>query len=419
MKGILLVLALSILPALTHAEGGYGEIRGNWQVGAEGEQWQLVERFRPRFTVELAERWALFSELEVALRQGRNQLDEVKRVVQGSDLGPILESAGYQWPQEENDFLKISRAQDYLEVARLYVDWYHPSFDFRVGRQSIYWGSAAFLNPTDPFPEFLIAEPWRPRRGLNAGRISIPIGEDSDLMVVLGGNDTFTHFRAASRFRTTAALADISVVGAYRGDDGDGLIGIDLRGTYGVGYWVESALWSSNWASFDVAVGFDYSVEGLFEGLIVMAQYYYNGRGTTDVTASASSLGLDLDALAGNTMVDTPSFGPILQGKHYGMTALTLALSMDTTLGTTGILNLVDHTGFFVPSLTHRPNDWLEFSITGQVPLDLNGEGGEFLPSDSELVFRQSLIEGGEPVEVDFSSLRSKASITVWSRFSY
>ena len=28
------------------------------------------------------------------------------------------------------------------------------------------------------------------------------------------------------------------------------------------------------------------------------------------------------------------------------MTALTLALSIDTTIGTTGILNLVDHTGF-------------------------------------------------------------------------
>ena len=116
-----------------------------------------MERFRPRFTVELAERWALFSELELALTQGRNQVDEIRRVVQASDLGPFLESSGYQWPQEENDFLKISRAHDYLEVARLYVDWYHPSFDLRVGRQSIYWGSAAFLNPTDPFPEFLIA----------------------------------------------------------------------------------------------------------------------------------------------------------------------------------------------------------------------------------------------------------------------
>ena len=101
------------------------------------------------------------------------------------------------------------------------------------------------------------------------------------------------------------------------------------------------------------------------------------------------------------------------------MTALTLALSIDTTIGTTGILNLTDQTGFFVPSLTHRPNDWFELSITGQVPLDLGGEGGEFHPSDSDLVFRQSLVEGGEPVEVDFSSLRSKASITVWSRFSY
>ena len=102
-----------------------------------------------------------------------------------------------------------------------------------------------------------------------------------------------------------------------------------------------------------------------------MAQYYYNGRGATDVSGSGTSLGLELDALAGNTVVDTPTFASILQGKHYAMTALTLALSIDTTIGTTGILNLTDQTGFYVPSLTHRPNDWFEISITGQVPLDL------------------------------------------------
>ena len=101
-------LLLSRWPAL----GGTGRLwrfGSNWQVGVEGEQWQSVERFRPRFTVELAERWALFSELELAFTQGRNQVDEVRRV-QASDLGPFLESAGYQWPKEENDFLKISRA---------------------------------------------------------------------------------------------------------------------------------------------------------------------------------------------------------------------------------------------------------------------------------------------------------------------
>ena len=162
MRGVLWAFALSVWPALTNAQGGYGEVRVNWLVGAEGEQWQSVERFRPRFTVELAERWALFSELELAFTQGRNQIDEVRRVLQGSELGPFLESAGYQWPKEENDFLKISRAHDYLEVARLYVDWYHPDFDVRVGRQSIYWGSAAFLNPTDPFPEFLMLSPGAP-----------------------------------------------------------------------------------------------------------------------------------------------------------------------------------------------------------------------------------------------------------------
>ena len=70
------------------------EVRANWRIGVEGEAWQLVERFRPRFTVELAERWALFSELELALTQGRNQVDEIRRVVQASDLGPFFGEFG-------------------------------------------------------------------------------------------------------------------------------------------------------------------------------------------------------------------------------------------------------------------------------------------------------------------------------------
>ena len=417
-SGVWMLVVILLCPAVGFAQSGFVELRATSLVGVEGDAWELVERIRPRFTTELTERWAIFAELEVSLKQGRQLESELRRTLEASELSPILESSGFVWPEDTNKTLGISEVADYLEVARLYLDWYHPHFDLRVGRQSIYWGSAAFLNPTDPFPELLIAEPWRPRRGMNAARLNLPLGERADLTLVTGTNDSFTKLRAASRLRTTFGEADLSLVAAYRGDDNDGLIGLDLRGTYGVGYWVEAALWSTDWKTYDLAIGFDYSIHGFFEGLIVMGQFLYNGRGTKDVfglTLPASSSLSELTPIDENA----PTFGPILRGRSYAMGSLTLALTMDVNLGMTKLMNLDDRTGFVVPNVSYRTSDWLEFFLTAQLPWKLDEGGGEFYPSDESMTIAVPLSEDGTGIEVDLSGLRPDASITVWCRVSY
>lgn len=422
MRSALASLCVLLFSGVATAQSGFVELRASWQVGVEGKAWQLVERFRPRFTAELDERWAIFSELEVSLQQGRRLESELRRTLEASELGPILESAGYVWPEDENETLGVSRLEDYLEVSRLYLDWYHPDFDLRVGRQSIYWGSAAFLNPTDPFPELLIAEPWRPRRGMNAARLNLPLSERADLTLVTGSNDSFKALRAASRLRATFGEADFSLVAAYRGDDKDGLIGLDLRGTYGVGYWIESALWSTDWKTFDLAIGFDYSIHGIFEGIIVMGQFLYNGRGIKDVaglTLPASSPISELDATTSVEGDAMPTFGPILRGRYYAMGSMTLALSLDLSLGITKLMNLEDRTGFVVPNLSYRASDWLELFLTAQIPWQLSEEGGEFYPSDESMTVVVPLGGDGTGPEVDLSGLRPDASVTLWCRMSY
>jgi len=422
MKIAFAVLGILVLSSTALAQSGFAELRATSLVGVEGEAWQLVERIRPRFRAEPDERWTIFAELEVSFQQGRRLDNELRRIIEASELGPVLESNGYVWPEYENETLAISQLEDYLEVARLYVDWYHPDFDLRVGRQSIYWGSAAFLNPTDPFPELLIAEPWRPRRGMNAARLNLPLSERVDLTLVTGSNDSFTTLRAASRLRATIGEADLSLVAAYRGDDKDGLIGLDLRGTFGVGYWVESALWSTDWKTFDLAIGFDYSVHGVFEGLIVMGQLLYNGRGTKDAGGLTLPASSPISELTPTTSVegdDMPTFGPILRGKYYAMGSLTLALSLDLSLGFTKLMNLDDRTGFVVPNLSYRANDWLELSLTAQIPWQVDDEGGEFYLSDESMTVAVPGGGDGTGPEVDLSGLRPDASVTLWCRMSY
>ena len=173
----LLVVALVLMPASAAADSGFTEFRVAAFPGADGTQWQLVERLRPRFSADITKRIKLYTEVELNLTQGRNQETELREIIEGSDFGPVLVAAGHTWPEHENEFLKIDGPGDYLDVARLYADFYFADFDLRIGRQSIYWGSAAMLNPTDPFPELLVAEPWKPRRGTNAIRANIPMGD--------------------------------------------------------------------------------------------------------------------------------------------------------------------------------------------------------------------------------------------------
>src|SRR5262249_29606227 len=152
-------------------------------------------------------------------------------------LGPLLDLTDF--PQQVDRDTRIHGVADYLEVDRLYLDWYTNRLDLRVGRQALTWGSARFFNPTDPFPEVLFAEPWRPRRGVNAARAIVPFGEMRDFTGIVAIDDTLQKVRAAGRVRVNWKGTDFALVGAWRGDASNGLVGLDLRGTLVVGWWIE------------------------------------------------------------------------------------------------------------------------------------------------------------------------------------
>jgi hypothetical protein len=361
---------------------------------------------------------ALAVTVEAALAQGRDLPDEVRRTFEDSALGPILDAAGCAWPAHENELLRVDGASDYLSVDRLYADVYGKVADLRIGRQAVNWGSARFFNPTDPFPEVLVSEPWRPRRGVNVVRATIPIGEAHQVQLVAGGNDTFTAERGAARATVSVLRTDVSLVGAWRGEVDEGLVGLDLRGTLGVGWWVEGA-WHvrPEQAWEELAVGVDYSFP-ILETLIVAAQYYRNGR-EVDPGSAGLAGAVPFPECSGTAPLPAPAepdpFAPFVTGHDYGLLVASLGLTPDVSVSAAALQNLGDGSGFAFPTVTVRPTGAVEVSLSAQLPYALDADGGELRPDDDDLVLRG--LVPGRPI--DLSGLVPEATAILWSRVNF
>ncbi|MCO4770777.1 MAG: hypothetical protein KDA24_12165 [Deltaproteobacteria bacterium] len=432
-----LLLGLALLTptpaqAVTASAGGFGEIRFSAQPGVDGTWWNLTERVRPRFQAQLHERIAVAAEIEMLFVQGRNPRLEIQTLMEESDFGPLLELAEVEWPTYANEVLQIDSIADVLSVERLYVDFYLPFMDLRVGRQALFWGSSMMINPTDPFPEFLLAEPWRQRAGTNAVRAIIPFNEDIDFTAVFATNDIFTKMRAAGRLRLRLPFADLALVAAFRQDDLDGLLGVDLRGELGVGWWFEGSLHIQETIYEEFAVGVDYSFPVL-DGLIVMAQYYRNGAGAgpkDEPTLVTGRLTNDLppelgEAFSGAAdtadadVADPKVFAPLLGGRDYLLLTVNQVFAPEVSLSFVALQNLDDGTGFMIPSVTVSPTGWLQFALNAQIPYRLWGDGGEFKPDPDSLIVSQEIGPFNQLYEADFSGLLPDATITFWTRASF
>ncbi len=434
------LLGLFALPATAVAQSvqGFVEVRGTANIGVEGKWWHLVERARPTFKAPIGDRIRLVTTIEFALGQGRTLQDEFERTLMDSDFGELLELADCTWPRHNSRMLHIDDVDDYLDVDRLYIDFYLPFMDLRVGRQALHWGSSPFLNPTDPFPEVLLAEPWRPRRGVNAIRATIPITSGSDFTAALAATDLFDALRAAGRLRVQWGPTDFAIVAAWRGDTfesggkGSSLWGFDLRGTLGVGYWLEAAMFARDAElTQQLTVGIDYSFPVL-DNLIVMAQYHHNSAGSAEpdndsalggmgdvIQAPDCAVGDAAELLGAGGEGTADPFAPTLSGRDYLMVSLSQVFMPELTLNLVALQNLGDGTGYFMPTVSARPLGWLEISMAAQLPYRLWGDGGEFKPDEDDLQISEDLGPLFGVREADFSGLLPDATVTLWTRVSF
>jgi len=399
---------------------GYAEVRAAVQLGVEGEAWTLAERVRPRFSVPVGERVTVEAVVEGALTQGRNATAEAAALIQASEVGALLEAAGCAYTPAP----RYDEASDYLSVERLHVDLNLEAVDLTLGRQALNWGSGLVFHPTDLYAEVVATEPWRERRGLNAVKANIPLGDHQIIAVAAIDDDLSPLFEERSAdLGVSAALkatfrvggTAISPVGHVQ-SDGDVFAGADLRGNAVVGWWVEGGWRVEGDAPKDgaaeIVAGIDYSFDVL-ELLYVAAEYRYDGSGSApeDYDYAARSAG-------GVTNPFDCAFLPAPEatepratlGIHYADASVRLGLTEDISVSGVVIVNLLDGTGYAVPTASALVGSHATVNLGAQIPF---GEDGEFRPAADDLAFTAGTLSA------DLSGLVPDATLLGWVRYNF
>ncbi len=387
-RAFCVLLSVLVFSSTSQAELlGYVEARGFWLQGVSDndDKYISLERLRPTLTGEIENlpRISLTVTPQLYFQQGRC----------------------YEYEIDETDSLqkvrcKIEEVDDYLTIERFYLDCYLKRVDFRLGRQAVNWGSAQIWNPTDLFREFFLTDYWAERKGINAARAFVPLPGNSWLAAVAATGDTsISDNRYGLKLGTTWMDADIA--GVFMADTvTDRLVGgVDIKGQLGIGYWLEGAWFFPRDRDRDdhleFVVGVDYSFP-LKDGLIIAAQYYYDGSGerhredydwlnyiarfnlAQEYASLMDTLGLeDYDLLDYITSFNL--------ARDYASLTASLAWNDEVSLSLLLISNLDDGTGIVTPYL----NLFLPFNLQLSLGANLSvgPEGGEFRPGDDPAKF--------------------------------
>lgn len=163
--------------------------------------------------------------------------------------------------------------------AKLDLDW----ISFTAGRQVINYGRGTLWSPTDIFTELDLAGISPVRRGTDALRVTVPLGETAGLDLVGAPTLAPTVSPVDGRYsaRLNALLGDVVDAAAVAARDGAGkgwLFGADFKTDLEVGLTGEAVYDlpdAGGWGWVRAAAGVDWSI-GDF---ILAAEYYYNGGG--------------------------------------------------------------------------------------------------------------------------------------------
>ena len=163
----------------------------------------------------------------------------------------------------------------------------------RIGRQALSWGSALFINPSDPMPQTLAETPWQERTGFDAVYISHPMeihGEQRSLVPSIDCRESLYSFNLHGREALLPLRKKI-------GKDGDW----NLAGDKNIGWWGEFAWHQEENPYLKANVGIDYFlfrwvVDVLSDWfMMVLVKFLHCMNGTKDHLST-----LYLTALFGN-----------------------------------------------------------------------------------------------------------------------
>lgn len=260
-----------------------------------------------------------------------------------------------------------------LEIDRAYFDLRLGKWDLRLGRQAINFGQALIWSPVDLVDSNSPLDFDVVKQGVDAVRASYSLSGTASVLALVA----FPDGGAISLVRSEMLVgnADLGLVVAEDGRDDDVILGFDVKGDLGVGYWAEGAYHDPRGGDdfYRLVLGLDYSFP-VKQQLYFALQYYYDGSGGTGVTD------YDYAALAASRRR--------FLARRYASLISNLAWDDLTSLNGSVIYNLEDRSYVMTAGLARYFFENLEVTVRGSL---FRGSGpGEYHPvAGSPLAGRQ------------------------------
>ncbi len=234
------------------------------------------------------------------------------------------------------------------EIDRAYLDVEAGRWDLRIGRQAINFGQALVWNPVDLVDSNSPLDFDIVKEGLDAFRASYAVSPTASVLALVAFPDGGT----ISLLRAEALMgnADVGVLVAEDRRDDDFIVGVDVKGDLGVGYWAEGAYHSVDGGEdfHQLVVGFDYSWP-VFQQLYLALQYYRDSSGGTGVE------NYDFASLGGGARR--------FLARQYTSLISTLSFNDTTSASGSVIYNLEDSSYVVTTGLARYFFDDLELSV--------------------------------------------------------
>jgi len=349
-----------------------GTIAGDWL-------WANNNRGRLNLGADLGDHLRFDAAYEMRLQVADDRLFTGQALVFFPEF-PVYRFADLEtriWPDEVGEGDHVALLQN---LDRFYATLSLPFADLLVGRQSIAWGSAHAVNPTDIIAIFTYNEiDIEDRRGVDAVRLRVPTGAlgEIDAGYVAGKDFKWSQSAAYLRGRTYALETDVAMLAMVFREHL--MVGADLaRNVGGAGTWIEAAyVWAN---TFDdrskagdamdylrLSMGAEYNFN-LGNGLYTFLEYHFNGAGSGDP-----------DDYIDNVRANPAAYGDgtvYLLGRHYLIPGLSYQLTPLVTLAVQSLFNLNDGSLLAAPSAEYNVTENLYLTAGAFAAIGANPELG-------------------------------------------
>ncbi len=285
-------------------------------------------------------------ELRARGEKARAEASFEAAVLTGTAAGEAWAVAGSSLARRDELLLPMytasAAAPETLVAARvrsLYVKYDAPWASVLAGRQVINYGRGVLWNPADIFTELDLSGLSPVRRGSDALRLLVPLGQTEGLDLVAVPASAPADGRYALRGSGVIGSLDGAAIAAHDGAKKAWLLGADFKTDLELGV-VGDAVYEipdAGGGELRAVAGLDYS----FGFLVVALEYYYNGGG----------------ALA----------DPFFPGRHNGYASLSLGATELASISAVAIVDLEAGTGslLLLASLNLAQNADLELFLKG------------------------------------------------------